>query len=59
MIGDDQEIGRGAEGGLGISEKARIDVPVGTDNGELLNAGVEFSRYAPLDGIRVEVTVGV
>jgi hypothetical protein len=59
MIGDDQQIGRGAPSGVFVGEQARVNVSVGADDRKFNGSSIQFPGDAPLGRIRAKVSVWI
>jgi hypothetical protein len=56
-IGDDQQVGRRAEGGVLIGKKPGVHVAVWADDGQVGYGLVQLAGDAPLGRVRVKVAV--
>jgi len=57
VIGDYQELGRGAEGCIRVGQQPWVHMAVGTDQGQVLDLRVELTCELPLDWIGAETAV--
>jgi len=57
VVGDDEQLGRSAKGGVFIGKEARVHMTVRADDGQIGYCIVQLARDPPLRGIGTKVPI--